>query len=321
MKRSFKELIPCGIILVIVAVVWLSISYVNTGELFPLNGKAKILTNNVGYYTGILDFIIKRAFTLLAITNQAGYFLGLWHLPGFIFSTLISGLVVGITIWLLYVAKIKVKPAIPFIMICLMLTAYYLLTSIDIRYLFPVMLFCGIGIAETLAQVFDKSTNKGIWKKIFLAIAIIFIINMGISVIAINKTKQLSGEWNPLQYTMYNEGVNWIDSTPKGTIIGSFNAGIYGYFGHRKIVNLDGVINNNAYYAMKDNRLYAYLREQNISYVIDWEYVEDFYFARFGGEENISNNLELVDTIVRDNDPHKGLRLLVYKVKYEDRQD
>ena len=72
---------------------------------------------------------------------------------------------------------------------------------------------------------------------------------------------------------------------------------------------------------MKDNRLYAYLREQNISYVIDWEYVEDFYFARFGGEENISNNLELVDTIVRDNDPHKGLRLLVYKVKYEDRQD
>ena len=55
--------------------------------------------------------------------------------------------------------------------------------------------------------------------------------------------------------------------------IGAFQAGIIGYFSQRDVVNLDGKVNPAAYSAIRNRRLYQYVREQGIDYIMDWEWI------------------------------------------------
>ena len=57
----------------------------------------------------------------------------------------------------------------------------------------------------------------------------------------------------------------------QGNKIASFNAGIYAYYSDRQVVNLDGVVNHDAFQAIKRFEIINYLNQQNISYVIDYD--------------------------------------------------
>jgi len=64
---------------------------------------------------------------------------------------------------------------------------------------------------------------------------------------------------------------NYIDENlPKNAKIGSFNTGIIQYYTeNHDIINLDGFINTEAYFAKKDNKLEDYIIKINITYIID----------------------------------------------------
>lgn len=51
-------------------------------------------------------------------------------------------------------------------------------------------------------------------------------------------------------------------------VLGAFNAGVYGW-GAPGVVNLDGVVNNAVYEAIRDKRLSRYLRETGITHILD----------------------------------------------------
>jgi hypothetical protein len=51
--------------------------------------------------------------------------------------------------------------------------------------------------------------------------------------------------------------------------IGAFQAGVYGWFSGRDIVNLDGKVNQDAVAALRDKRLHEYVRRQGIRYILD----------------------------------------------------
>jgi len=55
-------------------------------------------------------------------------------------------------------------------------------------------------------------------------------------------------------------------------LIGSFNSGIIGYMSERTVVNLDGLANNSVVPYLKERRLWEYIRERNIAYLIDSDY-------------------------------------------------
>lgn len=66
-------------------------------------------------------------------------------------------------------------------------------------------------------------------------------------------------------------GARWLArNTPTDARLGAFNAGIYGYFSGRRVVNLDGVVNAEAYRANRSGQLLYYVLAQRIEYVIDW---------------------------------------------------
>jgi len=72
------------------------------------------------------------------------------------------------------------------------------------------------------------------------------------------------------------QAATWIDqNTDDDARIGSFNAGIIGYFSDRTVVNLDGVVNADAYEARRDGRTIEYFCDKELGYLVD------FGMARF----------------------------------------
>lgn len=66
-------------------------------------------------------------------------------------------------------------------------------------------------------------------------------------------------------------GARWLrEETPPGTRAGSFNGGIIGYFSDRTVVNLDGVVNEGAYEALRDRDVTTYVRDERLEYIVDF---------------------------------------------------
>lgn len=97
--------------------------------------------------------------------------------------------------------------------------------------------------------------------------------------------------------------------------IGSFNAGIVGYLSQRKVVNLDGLVNNSVVPYLKQRRLWDYIRKRNISYLIDSDYsilkdYRDFYGADWDPREHLIRVAVIDDSTVS----WAGAPVAVYRV-------
>ena len=84
----------------------------------------------------------------------------------------------------------------------------------------------------------------------------------------------------------FAQALRWSDTPPGGFLaawlalgpkvapeerVAAFQAGTYGYFSGRDVINLDGKVNQDAFVAMKNRRLHDYIAEQRIRYIIDGE--------------------------------------------------
>jgi hypothetical protein len=80
---------------------------------------------------------------------------------------------------------------------------------------------------------------------------------------------------------------DWLNTnTPANARIGAFNAGIMGFFCHRPVVNLDGVVNNSAYDALRARQLQKYVWDNSITYLADFRFSVEFDHKQFwnGGQ-------------------------------------
>ena len=95
---------------------------------------------------------------------------------------------------------------------------------------------------------------------VIIGLAILFLMG-GVLMYQHGNAPQEKTKWAAAQY---------IDEhLPEDVVIGSFNTGVYQYYARQEIINLDGVVNPEAYYALRDHRIEEYILEKGISYLID----------------------------------------------------
>lgn len=80
---------------------------------------------------------------------------------------------------------------------------------------------------------------------------------------------QGQGPTYPWQEEMILAGKALDARVPPGVAVGAFNSGIFGYHAERVVVNLDGIVNEDASRALQAARLLDYMRERNVRYVLD----------------------------------------------------
>ncbi len=73
------------------------------------------------------------------------------------------------------------------------------------------------------------------------------------------------------------------ENLKEDVIIGAFNSGVQGYFSKHTVVNLDGLINQSAYEAMKNRSLWKYLKDQNITHLSDFDIYAEYRYRQYLG--------------------------------------
>ena len=78
------------------------------------------------------------------------------------------------------------------------------------------------------------------------------------------------GEW-PWAGEML-DAARWLrDNTKKDDVAAAFNAGIIGYYSERRVVNLDGAVNNAAHEALRRKDLIGFMRQAKVTHYLDFE--------------------------------------------------
>jgi hypothetical protein len=163
-------------------------------------------------------------------------------------------------------------------------SAYYVVRWPDSRYILP-----GVLVEVVVASVVIGDAIQGVmpvWRR-RVRRAATAVAGAGVLALAVLLTWQwrnaaFDNHTAPLNATTYGVGVPWLKAhTPPEAVIGSFNAGIFGYFSGRRVVNLDGVINEDAYLALAARRLSDYIDRTGIGWVIDWTGQLEWFLDRF----------------------------------------
>jgi hypothetical protein len=89
---------------------------------------------------------------------------------------------------------------------------------------------------------------------------------------------------------------DWIQAnTPQDAVLGSMNSGILSYLAHRKVINLDGVVDQRSLKAHWEKNQIAYIHERGIDYLVD----NDGALAVFCAE----NQLHTCETVFSFGNP------------------
>ncbi|MCX6339921.1 MAG: glycosyltransferase family 39 protein [Candidatus Aureabacteria bacterium] len=87
----------------------------------------------------------------------------------------------------------------------------------------------------------------------------------------------------PWQQTYYQLAHELGDRFKEQDRFAAFNAGAYGYYSSVPLINMDGLVNNKAFDAMRQRTLFTdFLRDQRVRYVMDHEYIVKMYWGLFG---------------------------------------
>lgn len=118
------------------------------------------------------------------------------------------------------------------------------------------------------------------------------------------------------QSEMYQVAV-WIkNNLPADARIAAFNSGIHGYFSGHFVMNSDGMINNSAFEAMKNNSLWELFEKERIDYIVDYEITLTYRYKSFLGIDNLFDRLQKIDLpadIDRSGD-YGGSHISIYKI-------
>jgi hypothetical protein len=96
--------------------------------------------------------------------------------------------------------------------------------------------------------------------------------------------------------------------------IGVFNAGIQNYFSRHIVINLDGLVNDDAYKAMARHELWNFIQRERITYIADYDVYMTYRYKSFFGIPSPFDYLERFHTISTGAHNRSTDGIHVYKV-------
>ncbi|MGO9099241.1 MAG: hypothetical protein ACLP9Y_07290, partial [Mycobacterium sp.] len=109
-----------------------------------------------------------------------------------------------------------------------------------------------------------------------------------------------AGRYNSAHLGFYDGLAAWLKShTAKDAVVGGFNCGIVSYYSDRRVVNLDGVMNDAAIWAIRSRTLEHYIDSQGIEYLADIDTEIDRFMDEFSGDPNWRAKWDQVYSISR----------------------
>jgi len=111
------------------------------------------------------------------------------------------------------------------------------------------------------------------------------------------------------------DAARWLrDNTKDDDAAAAFNAGIIGYYSGRRVVNLDGAVNNAAYAALRRKDLWGLMRRANVRHYLDFEPRTTAEFAPFFGDPKDAKRELLLNSLGRPETAWDGSHIAVVRI-------
>ena len=272
--------------------------FYEAGEQFPINPIPW------GYYLmNIKKSLVKmgRAPIIEAIF-WPGLFLG-YNWLGYVLFLFAVGGVIGLI--LVYRANAReylarsgiaqLSYTIPFCIIMLLAYCFYVFGQwYYVRYYFPILF---ISILYT-GFIYDLSINHLLPRvnKTFATVVNVVLIVFLVVTLNYRVAERYFAEaaWTGGKHHYYPVA-KWINENMSADAkIGSFQSGTFAYFTEHQVINLDGVVNQDAFEAMKDKRMLEYIENSGIEYVLDWQWMIDDYLWKSSNPSADRSKLQLL---------------------------
>ncbi len=148
-----------------------------------------------------------------------------------------------------------------------------------LRYYYPLyfvgMIFAGLALDDTIAWMRARSITARRAALIGSGVYAAGLLFMGYT----------SGFRTTPVYGFY-DAARWVAThTDPSETIGVFQGGAIGYLSQRRVVNLDGKVNTEAFEALRSGRLREYVRDAHIDLVLDSERVLALFLGPWSDEE------------------------------------
>ena len=99
------------------------------------------------------------------------------------------------------------------------------------------------------------------------------------------------------------------------TRVGVFNSGIIGYFSNVHSINIDGLVNNASYHAMKEHRLWAYIQSEDVEYIADFPISLSYRYKSFFGIDDVFPHLIKEHSILITPTGRNPEGIVLYRIK------
>ncbi len=288
--RRVRNILLCGLTALAIASPWLIFTFVSTGTIIPISGRAvhqitSIFINHLnphhpGFAITIFDHFINELLTYLPLITLSHH--ALWQL--FIAGLGLVGLILAVTNKQL---RTLVRPVWIFQM--LILCAYIVFIGGFwhlYRYLYPFFTLLLLLYAVSIGFLESRIKSKP-W---ILSTALFIGFAAYLYCYGLLYCTNWSTNCPPrhLSAALFAR-----DRIPPKVTVGGFQSGVLSYWLENPVINLDGVTNKDAYFHLKNKTMAAYLDEQQIAYLVEEVFLFDMFDKYLGGQ--LSNNYVMVD--------------------------
>lgn len=306
-SKNIKHVILSGIIASITISPWFIWNYFTFGSFMQISGVA-------------VPYAIYQRFLLTNPDASVINFIGEGVKQFFNFSLWMRGdpvgvpFIVGLALWIIIIIVIirdkqfdEVRNYKIFMWLLLISSLGMIIVHAGIRWYPRPWYFTPAGFAFAIgfSMIFYKVSFRKITFGLVNLIMVIFFITSGVLFWKIG--------FYPWQKEMY-QGAFWLkENVSNNQKVGSFNAGIYAFYSEKHIYNLDGVVNNSAFDAIKHSNMLDYLKQNHINYLLDYDSAIKKEYAPFMG---IGYPEELIEKKVLGGGSSKFLgNLRIYQLK------
>jgi hypothetical protein len=233
---------------------------------------------------------------LLEPLNDTANVLGIWPFTPYSTSALryVGALVLiaGLFAVIILLIRLRHSPQLrPFHWIPLYAVAhvgYYIaFAKPEIRYLYPVLILMSFYLAVGLHWLIRRSREPARTQTTIAGIALVVVLCTLVAGVSAFQRGYGVGRYLSLQLGLYDNVAPWLKNhTAPNAVVGGFNSGIVSYYSDRRVVNLDGVMNDAAISAIQSRTLSSYIDSQGIEYLADIDGEIERFMDNFSGDHN-----------------------------------
>ncbi|MGB0498645.1 MAG: hypothetical protein ACPGID_09920, partial [Rubricella sp.] len=220
-----------------------------------------------------LSWFSDKLFSGIHWSTDSANLLGLWPtaLPGGRLSQLAALVLALFVLWVVLSAVRARRELPPVVWLCLVFflaldTYYFFNLRLEARYVLPAFI-CLILVFGILLGVWSGGL-VGLPARVAPVLPAAMIVVATIAGIDAWSKPQGTTRTHEVHGDLYDTAL-WLRQNAPEATIGAWNAGILSYFSRTEVVNLDGVINDDALAANRTASIDAFIRDRGIDYLVD----------------------------------------------------